>query len=223
MTFTVMCKAYDGEPSVDLLRSFLNLGRARDWLTLSSRGGADVPKALTKPVTHLEIWKEMDFRSFMVQGVDGESNFLLEGGLDENQSSTKSVNNEAPMINAEPIFAVNPSNITENIADSHNISSDKGGLSSIGPDAPSYMEEGKTSTIAGKRKVAVGSHVEDPHRKARKVPAQASKVAGDASSPFDVDRDTDIHDFPSSSSLKDATDCHWIIAHVTPVLLGSSN
>ncbi|GJR37302.1 hypothetical protein Tco_1212986 [Tanacetum coccineum] len=58
MTFTVMCKAYGGEPSVDLLRSFLNLGRAGDWLTLSSRGGADVPKALTKLVTHLENWKE---------------------------------------------------------------------------------------------------------------------------------------------------------------------
>ncbi|GJZ03712.1 hypothetical protein Tco_0536987 [Tanacetum coccineum] len=45
---TLMCKAYGGEPSVDLLRSFLNLGRVGDWLTLSSRGGADVPKALTK-------------------------------------------------------------------------------------------------------------------------------------------------------------------------------
>ncbi|GJZ36422.1 hypothetical protein Tco_0582613 [Tanacetum coccineum] len=158
----------------------------------------------------------MDFRSFMVQGVDGEFNFVLEGGLDENQSFTKSVNNEAPMINAEPIFAVNPSNITENIADSHNISSDKGGLSPIGPDAPSYLEEGKRSTVAGKRKVAVGSHVEDPHWKARKVPAQASKVAGDAFSPFDVDSDPDIHGKLDPYTLKDATDCHWIIAHVTP-------
>nr|GEV84634.1 hypothetical protein [Tanacetum cinerariifolium] len=40
-TFVVMCKAYGGEPFVVLLRSFLNLGRPGDWLTLSSRGGAD--------------------------------------------------------------------------------------------------------------------------------------------------------------------------------------
>ncbi|GKE33556.1 hypothetical protein Tco_1452878 [Tanacetum coccineum] len=50
-------KAYGGEPYVDLLQSFLNLGRAGDWLTLSNRGGADVPKALIKPITHLENWK----------------------------------------------------------------------------------------------------------------------------------------------------------------------
>ncbi|GKD25278.1 hypothetical protein Tco_1231492, partial [Tanacetum coccineum] len=47
-------KTYGGKPSVDLLRSFLNLGYAGDWLTPSSRGGADVPKGLTKPVSHLE-------------------------------------------------------------------------------------------------------------------------------------------------------------------------
>ncbi|GKF79262.1 hypothetical protein Tco_0234830, partial [Tanacetum coccineum] len=52
--------AYGGEPYVDLLQSFLNLGRAGDWLTLSNRGGADVPKALIKPITHLENWKGMD-------------------------------------------------------------------------------------------------------------------------------------------------------------------
>ncbi|GJV80392.1 hypothetical protein Tco_1516262, partial [Tanacetum coccineum] len=48
---------YGGEPSIDLIRSFLNLGRVGDWLTLSSRGSANVPKALTKPVTHFEDWK----------------------------------------------------------------------------------------------------------------------------------------------------------------------
>ncbi|GKE18400.1 hypothetical protein Tco_1425977 [Tanacetum coccineum] len=53
-TFSVMCKAYGGEPTVDLLRSFLNLGPAGDWLTLSNRGSADLLKALLKPITHLE-------------------------------------------------------------------------------------------------------------------------------------------------------------------------
>nr|GEW32216.1 ribonuclease H-like domain-containing protein [Tanacetum cinerariifolium] len=58
---------------------------------------------------------------------------------------------------------------------------------------------------------------EDLHRKARKVPAQASEVAGDSSSPLDVDSDPDIHDkLDPSTELKDATDCHWVIAHVTP-------
>ncbi|GJS94027.1 hypothetical protein Tco_0800995 [Tanacetum coccineum] len=215
MTFAVMCKAYGGEPSVDLLRSFLNLGRAGDWLTLSSRGGAAVPKVLMKPITHLENWKEMDFRSFMIQGVYGEFNFLPEGGLDENRSSTKSVNKGAPMINAKPISVVHLSNIAKNIVDSHNISSDEGELSLIGLDAPSYLEKGKRLTVAGKRKVAVGSHVEGPHRKAQKVLAQASKVVGDASSPLDIDSDPDVHEFPSAKELKDATDYHWVVAHVT--------
>ncbi|GJW09002.1 hypothetical protein Tco_1571425 [Tanacetum coccineum] len=89
----------------------------------TDRGGADVPKALTKPVTHLKNWKglktswkyspkkpviyhrgqEMDFRSFKIQGVDGEFNFLHEGGLNKNRSTTNSMNNEAPVINTKPI------------------------------------------------------------------------------------------------------------------------
>ncbi|GJX03587.1 hypothetical protein Tco_0189503 [Tanacetum coccineum] len=124
-----------------------------------------------KPVIY-HRGQEMDFRIFMVQGVDGEFNFLPEGGLDENRSSTKSVNNEAP-----------------------------GGLSPIGHDAPSYLEVGKRSKVAGKR-----------------------KVAGKASTPLDVDSDPIymvntillFYAFPSAKELKDATDCHWVIAHVTP-------
>ncbi|GJY88721.1 hypothetical protein Tco_0503349 [Tanacetum coccineum] len=45
-TFAVRCKAYGGEPTVNLLRVFLNLGPASDWLTLSNRGSADVPKVI---------------------------------------------------------------------------------------------------------------------------------------------------------------------------------
>nr|GEX95849.1 hypothetical protein [Tanacetum cinerariifolium] len=116
-------------------------------------------------------------------------------GQDKNQSFTKSVNNEALVINAEPISVMHPLNIAKNIVDSHNISSNEGGLSLIGPDAPSYLEEGKRSTVDGKRKVDVGFHGEGPHRKAWKVPAQAK--------------------FPSAKELKDTIDCHWVIAHVT--------
>ncbi|GJY71667.1 hypothetical protein Tco_0475370 [Tanacetum coccineum] len=60
------------------------------------------------------------------------------------------------------------------------------------------------------------SYRDDPRQKAWKVPAQASKVAGDASTPLDVDSELDIHEFPSAKELKDATDCHWVVAHVTP-------
>ncbi|GJV93038.1 hypothetical protein Tco_1540851 [Tanacetum coccineum] len=191
-----MCKAYSGDPSIDLLRSFLNLGHAEDWLTLSSRGGADVPKALTKPVTHLENWKglktswkyspkkPMDFRSFMIQGVDGEFNFLPEGDVDGNQSFTKSVNNEALVINVDPIFVVHPYDVTENIVDSHNISADKGELSLIGPDAPSYLEEGKRLTVAGKRKVVCCSHGEGPPATGSESSASSKLGFGDASSPL---------------------------------------
>ncbi|GJU61625.1 hypothetical protein Tco_1243460 [Tanacetum coccineum] len=52
-----MCKAYGGEPSVDLLRAFLNPGHAGNWLTLSNRSGHMVTKAVTKPITHIKGWK----------------------------------------------------------------------------------------------------------------------------------------------------------------------
>ncbi|GKE61243.1 hypothetical protein Tco_1511610, partial [Tanacetum coccineum] len=153
-----------------------------------------------KPVIY-HRGQEMDFRSFMVQGVDGEFNFLPEGGLDENRSSTKFVNNDALVINAEPIFVAHPSDIAENIVDSRNTSSEEGGLSPIGHDAPSYLKVGKRSMVAGKR-----------------------KVAGKASTPLDVDSDPIymvntillFYAFPSAKELKDATNCHWVIAHVTP-------
>nr|GFA39949.1 hypothetical protein [Tanacetum cinerariifolium] len=40
-----MCRAYGGEPTINLLRSFLNLGRASDWLTLSNRDVVDYDDA----------------------------------------------------------------------------------------------------------------------------------------------------------------------------------
>ncbi|GKG41013.1 hypothetical protein Tco_0470225, partial [Tanacetum coccineum] len=57
-------------------------------------------------------------------------------------------------------------------------------------------------TVAGKRKVVVGSHGEGPHRKARKVPTQGSKVVSDASSPLDVDSDPDIHGKLDPSTMR---------------------
>nr|GEV39466.1 hypothetical protein [Tanacetum cinerariifolium] len=58
MTFGMMCKAYGGEPTVDLLRTFLNLIHAGNWLTLSNVGYPNVPKDVTKSITYFEGWKD---------------------------------------------------------------------------------------------------------------------------------------------------------------------
>ncbi|GJY40036.1 hypothetical protein Tco_0427306 [Tanacetum coccineum] len=110
-------EACGGEISTDLLRAFLNLGPAGNWLTLFNRSGPSVPKAVNKPITHIE---EMDFRSFMMQGIDGEFHFEPDGGVgnDEGSSpSTRFVNNETLVIDAEPLTSVPHSQFTENTRD----------------------------------------------------------------------------------------------------------
>ncbi|GKB24501.1 hypothetical protein Tco_0863902 [Tanacetum coccineum] len=159
-----MCKAYGGEPFVDLLRSFLSLGRTGDWLTLSNRGGADVPKALIKPVTHLENWKDS---LFYIENKIIPSKYpelLLEDNKVNGSLSAKSVNNETSIIDAEPISIVLPLNVADNIIDSINTSSDDE-LPPMHPSTSSFLE----------------------------APVQASKVSSDASTPLDVDSDPDIH------------------------------
>ncbi|GKE51482.1 hypothetical protein Tco_1486638 [Tanacetum coccineum] len=89
---------------------------------------------------------EMDFRSFMVGGIDGEFNFELEGGFVDGKGNS-------------------PSN-----RDSDDVS--------LGRDTVREAE--------------------------RLLPPQASKVAGDASDPLDVDSDPDIYDF---------VDCHFVVAY----------
>ncbi|GKE03969.1 hypothetical protein Tco_1395987, partial [Tanacetum coccineum] len=159
----------------------------------------------------------MDFKSFMIQEVNGEFNFPPEGGLDDNQGSlsAKYVNNETPIINTEPIFVVLPSNVADNIIDSSNTSSGDE-LPPVHPSTSFFPDVGEKSKAAGKRKLAADALREGSHHRAQKALVQASKVAGDASTPFDVDSDPDIHEFPSARELKDATDCHWVVAYVTP-------
>ncbi|GKB04896.1 hypothetical protein Tco_0833091 [Tanacetum coccineum] len=43
--------------SVNLLGAVLNLGPAGNWLTLSNRGDPKAPKAVTKPIAHIEGYK----------------------------------------------------------------------------------------------------------------------------------------------------------------------
>ncbi|GJR15132.1 hypothetical protein Tco_0797784 [Tanacetum coccineum] len=134
-------------------------------------------------------------RSFMVEGVNGEFHFLPEGGANDEGSSpsTKFVNNEALVIDVEPLTAVHPSEFAENISDSDN--------------APS--KECIKLLFVGR---FVNGKAQHQKRKnldkiAQKVPPQASKASSDASNPMDVDSDPDIHEFPSAKEIKDYADC----------------
>nr|GEU51348.1 uncharacterized mitochondrial protein AtMg00810-like [Tanacetum cinerariifolium] len=59
---------------------------------------------------------------------------------------------------------------------------------------------GKSSKATRKRKLITKSSVRKTRQKARKVPSQVSKA----------------FEFPSTKELKDSTDCHWVVAHMTP-------
>ncbi|GKF17198.1 hypothetical protein Tco_0062116, partial [Tanacetum coccineum] len=86
----------------------------------------------------------------------------------------------------------------------------------ISPSLSPYPEVSKKFKIISKRKVTFGVTGKVLPLKVQKVTARASKVAGEASTSLDVDSDSDIHEFPSAKELKDATDHHWVVAHVTP-------
>ncbi|GJW64856.1 hypothetical protein Tco_0116740 [Tanacetum coccineum] len=111
--------------------------------------------------------REMDFRSFMMEGIDGEFHFIPEGGVGDERGSF------SPRVSA-------------------------------------------SSKAAGKRMQTAESSEREPRQKVQKVLPQASKVAGDASDPLDIDSDPDIHEFPSAKELKDSADFHFVVTHVTP-------
>ncbi|GJT36295.1 hypothetical protein Tco_0926714 [Tanacetum coccineum] len=100
----------------------------------------------------------MDFKSFMLERVDGEFNFLPAEGVSEgrNSPSTKSMNNVAPMIDATPLSSVYPSNIVENVADSNDPSYGEDEQTLVGPSLPHHPEVSKKLKILGKRKVPSG-------------------------------------------------------------------
>ncbi|GJR34726.1 hypothetical protein Tco_0381485 [Tanacetum coccineum] len=233
-TFVVMCRAYKGEPTINLLRSFLNLGHAGDWLTLSNRGSVDIAtypchvQTFPDPILYLAglktSWKhspketviyyrgqEMDFKSFMMQEIDGEFKFLPEECIDDNQCSpsSKSVNNEAPIIDAKPLTFVHPSDFVEDVANSDDASAGDNENPLVGTSLSPLHKAGKKLRPLSKGKLPSG--VGDSLLKVQKIAAQASKVAGEASNPIDIDSDPDIHEFPLAKELKDSTDCHWVV------------
>nr|GEU59867.1 putative ribonuclease H-like domain-containing protein [Tanacetum cinerariifolium] len=63
----------------------------------------------------------------------------------------------------------------------------------VGPSLPPHPEDWKKLKILGKRKVASGVPGKAFPSKVQKVLARASKVAGEASTPLDVNSDSDIH------------------------------
>ncbi|GJV97924.1 hypothetical protein Tco_1549501 [Tanacetum coccineum] len=86
-----------------------------------------------------------------------------------------------------------------------------------GIDGEFHFELGKSKDASFEKDVVIllGRTVADK-AKDRKAPPQASKATGDPSNPLYEDSDLDIHEFPSAKELKDSTDCHWVVAHMTP-------
>nr|GEY46125.1 hypothetical protein [Tanacetum cinerariifolium] len=145
----------------------------------------------------------MDFRSFIVGGIDGKFHFEPEGAFAGGEGispSNRSVNNEAPVINIAPLNSSLPSHVAKKVEDSNDVS--------LREDIVGEAERlHKSLKVVGKRKQATSPLVKEVCHKLRKTPPQASKVVSDASNPLDVDRDPDIHD---------SADCHFVVAHVTP-------
>ena len=52
-TYIVMCKAYGYEPTMTVLRGFMNLYPGGDSLTLAKRGDFDVPSIILKPFSKI--------------------------------------------------------------------------------------------------------------------------------------------------------------------------
>ncbi|GJU72394.1 hypothetical protein Tco_1263799 [Tanacetum coccineum] len=127
----------------------------------------------------------MNFRSFMMEGMDGEFHFESEGGVGDGEGSSPSirfVNNEASVIDDEPLNSAPPSQFVENIRDSYDALSKKYVV-----DEARNRKLGKSSKATGKRKQIAKSSGRETSQKARKVPSQASKAFGDPSDPLDVD------------------------------------
>ncbi|GJU99496.1 hypothetical protein Tco_1328767 [Tanacetum coccineum] len=150
---------------------------------------------------------------------------------DDNQGSpsSKSVNNEAPTIVAKPLTFVHPSDFVEDVADSDDASVGDNENPLAGTSLPLLPKAGEKLRLLGKRKLPSG--VGDSLPKVQKMAPQASKVAGEAFNPQDVDSDADIYglllssfiigvhlpllndllpsfiEFPLTKELKDSVDC----------------
>nr|GEZ45351.1 hypothetical protein [Tanacetum cinerariifolium] len=100
----------------------------------------------------------MDFRNFMMQEIDGEFKFLSEGCIDDNQCSpsSKSINNEASVINTKPLTSIHPTNYVEDVADSDDTYAGDNENPLVGTSLPPLLEAGKKLRLLGKRKLPSG-------------------------------------------------------------------
>nr|GEU91845.1 hypothetical protein [Tanacetum cinerariifolium] len=142
------------------------------------------------------------------------------GGVDNEGSSpsTRSVNNEAPTIDADPLTAIYPLEFAENIGNSDDAPSEKDEITLI-----DRTTVEKTLSRRVSLNVLIVKEVEVIRldvlivKEVEVISLEGVlQVVGDASDPLDVDSDPDIHEFTFAKELKDSDDCHFVVAHVTP-------
>ncbi|GJW51398.1 hypothetical protein Tco_0092749 [Tanacetum coccineum] len=113
------------------------------------------------------------------------------GANDEGISpSIKFVNNKDPVIHAEPLTTVHPSEFVKNIGDYDDAPFERAEITFIDRNIANKAQNQKVKVSLkadGKRKQTGESFGKEPLQK-----------------------------FPSAKELKDSVDCHWVVAHVTP-------
>nr|GEV17588.1 hypothetical protein [Tanacetum cinerariifolium] len=240
-----MCKAYGGEPSVNLIRSFLNLGCAGNWITLSNIGGADVPKALIKPITHLENWKgsffyiENKIIPFKYPELLLEDNKLDKKYFKDKIHVQPQTDPLYAQITTYPCVVLDPILYLAGLKTSWEYSpkrlviyhrrqgrfeDNQGSFSvkSVNNKTP-ILDADPISVVLP---VNVVDNIIDSNNTSfdDELPPvhppissfpKVSKVDGDASTPLNVDSHPNIHEFPSAKELKDATNCHSVIPYIT--------
>nr|GEV20331.1 hypothetical protein [Tanacetum cinerariifolium] len=146
-----MCKAYGGNPNVELLGAFLNLGRASNSLTLSNRGETDVPKdviphqvredplyrliatyhvsarTFSDPILYHAALKLHGSMSFVMDEIDGEFSFLPKETADNEGAGSYSfsINTETHATCVEPLSTADPFRFAKNTTYSDNFPSGK--------------------------------------------------------------------------------------------------
>nr|GEU95937.1 hypothetical protein [Tanacetum cinerariifolium] len=156
----------------------------------SYTGGDDVPKALHNPITHLGNRKGLK----TTWKHSPKKPIIYHWG--------QGVDGELNLLHAE------------GASEGQDSPEDKQTL--VGLSLSLYLEASKKFKILGKRKVASSVPGKALPLKVQNMSARASKVAGKASTPLDVDSNSDIHEFLLAKELKDVIDCHLVVAHVTP-------
>ncbi|GJX80636.1 hypothetical protein Tco_0328785 [Tanacetum coccineum] len=144
---------------------------------------------------------EMDFKSFMVEGVNGEFHFLSAGGVNDEgcSPSTKSINNEALVIDVEPLTSVHPLEFDENIGDSDDAPSEKDEITFIDRsivDKAQNQKVGASLKANGKRKqITESSGKESREVKKHKAYAELERKCNEAL--LDLDKNPLVLDLRS--------------------------